>query len=33
MAQNGYSTLTAYRHTDHAAFALATPCECEEETD
>jgi hypothetical protein len=33
MAQNGYSTLTGYRHTDHAAFALATPCECEEDTD
>jgi hypothetical protein len=34
MATNGYSTLSGYRHSDTAAFALAVPCppcECEEE--
>lgn len=34
MAQNGYGALTGYGHSDHAAFALATPCEpCDCEND
>lgn len=34
MAQNGYGALTGYGHSDHAAFALATPCEpCDCEDD
>ena len=33
-ATDGYSTLSGYRHSDTAAFALAVPCppcECEEQ--
>jgi hypothetical protein len=28
MATDGYSSISAYIHGDHAAFALAKPCDC-----
>jgi hypothetical protein len=28
MATDGYSALSGYNHGDHAAFALAKPCDC-----
>ena len=31
MATDGYSSISAYNHGDHAAFALAKPCDCNDE--
>ena len=29
-ATDGYSSISAYNHDDHAAFALAKPCDCDD---
>ena len=31
MATDGYSSISAYNHGDHAAFALAKPCDCDDQ--